>query len=77
MIVFNIQVQCIIALYYQGGDSMEKGMSASRLTNNFGVSLFSQSYYYFSFGYFALPKTEYESDCWQSLSHTAWTIHSP
>ncbi|MDD4600699.1 MAG: hypothetical protein PHQ46_06540 [Negativicutes bacterium] len=40
---------------------MENMQKAVQLNNNFWFSFFSQGFY-FSFGYFAFPKIEYEAD---------------
>lgn len=52
---------------------MENVQTISQLISLVSFSFFSQSFYY-SFGYFAMPTTEYEADSWNGLHHAGWTI---
>lgn len=47
---------------------MENIQTVSQLNTVVWFSYFSQSFY-FSFGYFAFPKTEYEADCLEDLGN--------
>lgn len=47
---------------------MENMQTVSQFNTVVWFSYFSQSFY-FSFGYFAFPKTEYEADCLEDLGN--------